>query len=83
MKWFELDRKFIWAFMFVGLVFLCSPNQASAYIGPGTGLSAIGALIAVVLGVLIAIFGFLWYPLKRILKKKDESADVEDDEEDE
>jgi hypothetical protein len=45
-----------------------------AYIGPGTGLSAIGALIAVVVAVIVTLFGFVWYPVKRLLRKKKPSA---------
>lgn len=48
----------------------CSfPNPAMAYIGPGVGLSAIGAFLAVVAGIIVAIFGFLWYPIKRLRRK--------------
>lgn len=47
-----------------------------AYIGPGAGLSAIGAFLAVVAGVFVAILGFLWYPIKRLFGKK--RSDVED-----
>ena len=39
-----------------------------AYIGPGAGLSAIGALIALVFAIIVAIFGFVWYPIRRIMK---------------
>ncbi len=46
------------------------PKSAVAYIGPGTGLSAIGAFVAVVAGITVALFGFLWYPIKRLLRKK-------------
>ena len=45
------------------------PEPAMSYIGPGAGLSAIGAFIAIVAGVIAAVFGFLWYPIKRLLKK--------------
>jgi len=50
-------------------------------VGPGAGLSAIGSLVALVLAVLVAIIGFLWYPLKRLMKGKKTSSDVvvEDD----
>ena len=41
-----------------------------AYIGPGAGLSAIGAFLAVVAGIIVAIFGFVWYPIKRLLRKR-------------
>jgi hypothetical protein len=41
-----------------------------AYIGPGAGLSAIGAFLAVVVAVIVAIFGFVWYPLRRLLRSR-------------
>lgn len=47
---------------------------AAAYIGPGAGLSAIGSLIALIGAIIVAIFGFLWYPLKRLLRKKQKPA---------
>ena len=37
-----------------------------AYVGPGAGLSAIGAFLAIVAGVFVAIAGFVWYPIKRL-----------------
>lgn len=46
------------------------PLQAQAYIGPGLGLGAIAVTVAVVLGVLLLIGGFIWFPLKRMLKRK-------------
>ena len=49
-----------------------------AYIGPGAGLSAIGAFIALVAGSILAIFGFLWYPIKRLLRKKKPTEETED-----
>ena len=54
------------------------PRSAMAYIGPGAGLSAIGAFIAVVVGIILAIFGFLWYPIKRLLRKKKPAEETED-----
>lgn len=46
------------------------PEFAHAYVGPGTGLSAIGSFLALLGGVIIAIIGFLWFPIKRMLGKK-------------
>lgn len=45
-----------------------------AYIGPGGGLAAIGTLLAVVVGLMAAVFGFLWYPIKRMLRRKDDAT---------
>jgi len=52
------------------LVLGLSPQLAFAYVGPGAGLSAIGAVLAVIAGLFVAIFGFLWYPIKRVLRKR-------------
>ena len=52
--------------------------SAEAYIGPGAGLSAIGTVIAFIGAILLAIVGFVWYPIKRLFKKKkkDKAAKV-------
>ncbi len=47
-----------------------------AYIGPGAGLSAIGALLAIVAGLVVGVLGFVWYPIKRVLKNR-KTADEE------
>ncbi len=45
------------------------PMSILAYIGPGTGLSALGTLLAVIAAVLLAVIGFVWYPVKRLVAK--------------
>ena len=47
-----------------------APGAAHAYIGPGAGISAIGSLLALVAAVLLAVVGFVWYPVKRLLKSR-------------
>ena len=52
------------------------PQSVFAYIGPGAGISAIGTVVAFIGAILLAIVGFIWYPIKRLLgkmKKKDKS----------
>jgi Na+/melibiose symporter-like transporter len=44
-------------------------NPAFAYIGPGAGLTAIGTFFGVVGAVVLLIVGFLWYPVKRMLRR--------------
>ncbi len=61
-------RKLI-AFLIGGLV-MTAAGTAQAYVGPGLGLGALGAVLGVVLSVLLALFAIFWYPLKRLLKKK-------------
>lgn len=50
------------------LLLLATP--AHAYIGPGAGLGALFTLIAIILGGLFLVIGFVWFPLKRALKKR-------------
>jgi len=45
-----------------------APATAHAYIGPGAGISAIGSLLALIAAVLLAIVGFVWFPMKRLMK---------------
>jgi hypothetical protein len=54
-------------FVLVLTVVCGAPSSAFAYVGPGSGLSAIGAAFALVAGVFLAILGFIWYPIKRLL----------------
>lgn len=49
-------------------------GSAHAYIGPGAGLGVIGTLVAFVGAVLLAIVGFVWYPLKRLFRKRKQPA---------
>ena len=57
-------------FQLLLVIFTLLPTPAFAYIGPGAGLGAIATFIAIVLGVILLIVGFVWYPLKRILNKR-------------
>lgn len=44
-------------------------TSAHAYIGPGAGIAAIGTVLALIGGVLLAVLAFVWYPIKRLLQK--------------
>lgn len=48
---------------------LSAGQPAHAYVGPGAGLSAIGTVIALIGAMLLAVVGFVWYPLKRLLAR--------------
>ena len=49
------------------LLFLTSPSYA--YLGPGVGGGMIAATIGVIIAIVAAIFGLIWFPIKRLLKK--------------
>jgi hypothetical protein len=50
------------------------PSVAHAYVGPGAGLTAIGTVLALLAAVLFALVGFVWYPMKRLLKGSNAKA---------
>lgn len=54
----------------LALEMLALSDPALAYMGPGAGLTMIGSLVALVSAILAGIFGFIWYPLKRLLKRR-------------
>ena len=52
------------------IVLTLTSMSAHAYVGPGLGLGVIGTLIGGVLVILLAVAGVVWYPIKRLLKKR-------------
>lgn len=44
------------------------PDAALAYGGPGSVISGIGAFLAAVAALIATVFGFIWFPLKRLYK---------------
>jgi len=56
------------AVMLAIIALLWVPESASAYVGPGTGLTAIGTLLAIIGAIFFAIVGLVWYPVKRLIK---------------
>lgn len=54
----------------VVVLFLGQPAISYAYVGPGAGLSIIGSLLAFLAAIVIGIFGFIWFPIRRLLRKR-------------
>ena len=69
----------------VGLLFVVivviTPGMAFAYGGPGSVISGIGALLAAVAALLATLFGFIWFPLKRLYKSMIEEETHSDEDE--
>lgn len=51
---------------------LLTPLPAMAYIGPGAGLSAIGSVFAFLGVIFLLIVGFIWYPIKRLFRGRED-----------
>tara|TARA_B100001564_G_C20611749_1_gene657924 strand:+ start:1248 stop:1457 length:210 start_codon:yes stop_codon:yes gene_type:complete len=57
------------------IFFLVYPNLAYAYLGPGVGFGILAATVGIVVAIFAALFGILWYPIKKIIKKRKERKD--------
>lgn len=58
--------------------FLVPIGSVQAYVGPGLGAGALALVLGVIGSVLLAVFAILWYPLKRVLKKRKAAAETKD-----
>ena len=55
------------------IAILLFTNPAYAYIGPGMGAGAIATTFGILGSIILVIIGILYYPIKRILKKRMQS----------
>jgi hypothetical protein len=61
-------QKFL-VLILVATMAVLSPSFAFAYVGPGAGLSALGSLVSLLAAAGLAIVGFVWYPIRRLLRR--------------
>ena len=59
------------------VIFFAVTSVLLGYIGPGTGLTAIGAALALLTCIFLMIVGFIWYPIKRLLRHFSKPKDEE------
>lgn len=55
-------------FVLAMTVLVGAPTPALAYAGPGGVITGVGALVALGAALFAAVFGFLWFPLKRLAR---------------
>ena len=55
------------------MIFLFSA-PAHAYIGPGMGAGVIASILGVIASVFLSLFAIIYYPIKRLLKKRKNRA---------
>lgn len=53
---------------------LLAALPAHAYIGPGVGAGTIAIVLGILGSIVMAFFAILWYPIKRLLRKKKNNA---------
>ena len=56
---------------FIPFLFILSliTTSSFAYVGPGVGGGVIAATIGIIVAIFAALFGLIWFPVKRLLKK--------------
>ena len=59
-------------FIFTTITFFILYDSSHAYLGPGIGGGILIATLGVVIAICPAIFGLIWYPLKKVLKNRRE-----------
>lgn len=57
-----------------------APLAASAYVGPGAGLSLLGALWALIVAVAAAVIFLFAWPIRRMRRRKREAMELEEQE---
>ena len=55
-------------FYFISLLIISTPMYA--YIGPGMSGGVIATILGIIGSIFLALFGILYYPIKRFLKKR-------------
>ena len=52
------------------LILILIDNTAFAYIGPGMTGGVLAGTIGIIVAIFAALFGLIWFPIKRLLKKR-------------
>jgi hypothetical protein len=75
-------KKLVNGYFYLASMLLLAAVPAEAYVGPGLGAGTLGVVLGLLGSILIALFAFFWYPIKRIFKKWTTSGDdsLEDEE---
>lgn len=62
-----------------GLVLLAFAPLATAYIGPGSGISVIGSLLALLATIGLAFLAIVMFPFRKMMKKRGAQDDAEEE----
>ena len=55
------------------IIFCLIATSSFAYLGPGVGGGVIAATLSIIVAIFAALFGLIWFPVKRLLKKRKEN----------
>ena len=54
----------------ISFLFCLFATPSFAYLGPGMAGGVIAATIGIIVAIFAALFGLIWFPVKKILKKR-------------
>ena len=57
------------------LFLLFITTSSNAYLGPGIGGGALAATLVIVISIFAVLFVLIWFPVKRLIKKRKEKKD--------
>ena len=60
--------------LYINLLAILLVSPAHAYIGPGVGAGTIAVVLGIIASIFLAFVAILWYPLKRLVKRRKTSA---------
>ena len=61
--------------IYSAVLFCLIVTPSFAYLGPGVGGGIIVATIGIIVAIFAALFGLIWFPIKKLLKKRKEKKD--------
>ena len=61
--------------IFISIILCLIATSSFAYLGPGVGGGVILATIGIIVAIFAALFGLIWFPIKRLLKKRKEKQE--------
>ena len=64
--------------IFSSIFFFLITTSSFAYLGPGVGGGFIAATIGIIIAIFAALFGLIWFPIKRLIKKRKKKKQQQD-----
>ena len=61
--------------IFSTLIFFFVITSSHAYLGPGIGGGVLAATLGVIIAIFAALFGLIWFPIKRLVKIRKEKKE--------
>ena len=64
------ERKIDLKYYMITFLILTIPTLSFAYVGPGAGITFLGALWAVITAIVLAVGGFLVWPIRAFIRRR-------------